>query len=108
MQHPTRKVGARGHQKRGVVKPRRLLIVRLGGGILLKLQQCSAASAQSGHFAVFTQNSQSDRICIVGDETLQIAHLHPNRTDVQRSLAREGWNGRWIGSVHGTLYWLLP
>jgi hypothetical protein len=87
---PAREIGARGHQESGVIESGFTRVVGLGGGRALEMQEGHVARAEGSAVLATVQHNKANRVAIKAGEPVEIAHLEPDRADVQRGAAREG------------------
>ena len=100
MMDPTRVVGPRRHQERGVVKAGGRRIVGLGVRPVLDLDQRYAAGAEPRLAVAALLHRQPQQIAIVGGEPLEVARDQADDAIAQRRAAGEGGRGGWIGRIH--------
>src|SRR5262249_62032726 len=92
------------HEECGVIKACLARIVGLGAWVVLKMNECHAASAKHGAVFVAIEHGEPEHVAVEAAHSIEVAYLEPDRADMDRGAVREGRGGRRVRGVHGKVY----
>jgi hypothetical protein len=100
VQNPTREIAARRHEESGVIETRFALIVGRGVGATLEVNQGHGAGAERCALVRAVQHAEAEHVTVEAGHAFDLAHLEPDRADMERGAVGEGRDAGRVRSIH--------
>src|SRR5262249_25470017 len=102
MQNPTREIAARRHEESGVIETRFAWIVGHGIGAMPEVNEGHPTGAERCALVRAVQHGEAERVTVEGGDAFDLAHLEPDRADMQRGTVGEGRDAGRVRGIHNS------
>ncbi len=100
VQNPTREIAPRRHEEGGVIEARLALIVGRSVAAMLEVNNGHPTGAERGAVVPAIEDTEPEYVTVEARYGFDVAHLEPDRADMERGAVGEGWDAGRVWCVH--------